>query len=59
MEVDPSKRKQFYSQINDVLLGQNFDIIYASNIIRATTTSNLKGGVGHRRNDFFTSPMPG
>jgi peptide/nickel transport system substrate-binding protein len=53
MEVDPAKRKQLYSQINDVILDQNFDIIYASNIIRATTTASLRG-VGHRRNDFFT-----
>ncbi len=53
MEVDPAKRKQLYSQINDVLLDQCFDLMYASNIIRALTTTNVNG-IGHRRNDFFT-----
>jgi peptide/nickel transport system substrate-binding protein len=53
MEPDAAKRKQIYSQINDVLLDQSFDIIMASNIIRATTTTNVEG-IGHRRNDFFT-----
>jgi peptide/nickel transport system substrate-binding protein len=53
MEPDAVKRKQLYSQINDVLLDQSFDIIMASNIIRATTSANLEG-IGHRRNDFFT-----
>jgi len=53
MEPDAAKRKQLYSQINDVLLDQSFDIIICSNIIRATTTNKVEG-LGHRRNDFFT-----
>jgi peptide/nickel transport system substrate-binding protein len=53
MEPDAAKRKQLYSQINDVLLDQSFDIIICSNIIRAQTTDKVQG-LGHRRNDFFT-----
>jgi peptide/nickel transport system substrate-binding protein len=53
MEPDAIKRKQLYSQINDVLLDQSFDIIICSNIIRAQTTDKVQG-LGHRRNDFFT-----
>ena len=53
MEPDAAKRKQLYSQINDVLLDQSFDIIICSNIIRASTTNRVEG-LGHRRNDFFT-----
>jgi peptide/nickel transport system substrate-binding protein len=53
MEPDAAKRKQLYSQINDVLLDQSFDIIICSNIIRALTTDKVQG-LGHRRNDFFT-----
>lgn len=53
MEPDAGKRKQLYSQINDVLLDQSFDIIICSNNIRALTTDKVQG-LGHRRNDFFT-----
>jgi len=53
MEPDAYKRKQLYSQINDVLLDQSFDIIICSNNIRALTTNKVEG-LGHRRNDFFT-----
>jgi peptide/nickel transport system substrate-binding protein len=53
MEPDAAKRKQLYSQINDVLLDQSFDIIICSNNIRALTTNKVEG-LGHRRNDFFT-----
>jgi len=53
MEPDAAKRKQLYSQINDVLLDESFDIIICSNIIRALTNDKVEG-LGHRRNDFFT-----
>jgi peptide/nickel transport system substrate-binding protein len=52
-EVDPARRKQLYSQINDFLLDASFDMPIVSNPARALTSANLHG-VGHRRNDFFT-----
>ena len=52
-EVDPTKRKQIYSQINDFLLDSSFDIPFASNPIRALAGANVQG-ITHRRNDFFT-----
>ncbi|MBV9602556.1 MAG: ABC transporter substrate-binding protein [Chloroflexi bacterium] len=52
-EVDPTKRMQLYSQINDFLLDACFDLPIASSSTRALATRQLHG-IGHRRNDFFT-----
>jgi len=52
-EVEPSKQRQLYAQINDFLLDQSFEIPIATSPTRALAVANLRG-VGHRRNDFYT-----
>ena len=52
-EVEASKQKQLYAQINDFLLDQSFEIPLATSPTRALAVANLRG-VGHRRNDFYT-----
>jgi peptide/nickel transport system substrate-binding protein len=52
-EVDPAKRKQIYSQLNDFLLDEAFVYPLWSNITRAVAKSNLKD-LGHRRNEMWT-----
>jgi ABC-type transport system substrate-binding protein len=52
-EVEPSKQKQLYAQINDFLLDQSFEIPIATSPTRALAVANLRR-VGHRRNDVYT-----
>jgi peptide/nickel transport system substrate-binding protein len=52
-EVDPAKRKQVYSQLNDFLLDEAFVYPLWSNITRAVAKPNLKD-FGHRRNEMWT-----
>jgi ABC-type transport system substrate-binding protein len=51
--VDPAKRKQIYSQLNDFLLDEAFVYPLWSNITRAVAKANLKD-LGHRRNEMWT-----
>jgi peptide/nickel transport system substrate-binding protein len=52
-EVDPAKRKQIYSQLNDFLLDEAFVYPLWSNITRAVARANLKD-LGHRRKEMWT-----
>ena len=52
-EVDPAKRKQIYSQLNDFLLDEAFVYALWSNVTRAVAKPNLKD-LGHRRNEMWT-----
>jgi peptide/nickel transport system substrate-binding protein len=52
-EVDPVKRKQIYSRLNDFLLDEAFVYPLWSNITRAVAKTNLKD-LGHRRNEMWT-----
>jgi peptide/nickel transport system substrate-binding protein len=52
-EVDPAKRKQIYSQLNDFLLDEAFVYPLWSNVTRAVAKTNLKD-LGHRRNEMWT-----
>jgi hypothetical protein len=52
-EVDPAKRKQIYSRLNDFLLDEAFVYPLWSNITRAVAKANLKD-LGHRRNEMWT-----
>jgi peptide/nickel transport system substrate-binding protein len=52
-EVDPARRKQIYSQLNDFLLDEAFVYPLWSNITRAVAKTKLKD-LGHRRNEMWT-----
>jgi peptide/nickel transport system substrate-binding protein len=52
-EVDPAKRKQLYSQLNDFLIDAAFVYPLASRQTRSVAKANLHG-VGHRRNEMYT-----
>ena len=52
-EVDPVKRKQIYSQLNDFLLDEAFVYALWSNVTRAVAKPNIKD-LGHRRNEMWT-----
>jgi peptide/nickel transport system substrate-binding protein len=52
-EIDPAKRKQIYSQLNDFFLDEAFDYALWPNITRAVAKNNLKD-LGHRRNEMWT-----
>jgi peptide/nickel transport system substrate-binding protein len=52
-EVDATKRKQIYSQLNDFLLDEAFVYPLYSNVTRAVAKPNLKD-LGHRRNEMWT-----
>jgi peptide/nickel transport system substrate-binding protein len=52
-EVDPAKRKQIYSQLNDFLLDEAFVYPLWPNITRAVAKTNLTD-LGHRRNEMWT-----